>query len=197
MSNSLDVYPSTYDYAGGVTPLLNLVENARERYLRNSVMNGYIRSGGGVCAIGAVWTADAVDWSSAKSEWHESLKKATHALTVQEFVVEKKLSDTAKEAMKLLDATVVELYPKFASHGLWIGPLEALNQWTPFGKTLLDNGSVPFNKDKVLRVYDLVIERLKARKGEMDEIDEAESWGTPIEAEPEHEPVVPPELAKI
>lgn len=194
--NSLDVYPSTFDYQKDPRPLMRLIENARERYATDGAVGTFVCDGR-CCAVGAIWQADGQDWPEISSRW---MADREMGLTMTQYVHEVLLSETAKKAIALLDATALELYPEEAVDRLlaYTGPLECLNEKRGLIIDFTDRTVPVENKLRVLKVYDTVIERLKAQRSEHEEVPyEAESWGTPIEREPEHEPVVPPELATV
>ena len=154
--HSLDVYPSTSDCGfARESPVLDLVVNARMRYQIGGTPTHYF-SGIAVCAVGAVWAADGIPEAQA----HE-----VEIAVKEPCEIEAWMSDNAKAAMKLLDEATTELYPETSDCPGYLGPLECLNQ-TPYA-----GESFATNKYRVLRVYDLVIERLKEEQESSESLD--------------------------
>lgn len=144
--NVLNQYPSTDDLyrslprlAGAQDdPTLDILEGARKRFKRRSTAEGYI-SNGSVCAMGAIGREIGLkdDDIGDPETFFEKL--------------EAKADRAAKEAIKLVNASAIRLYPESLDYEdcSWKWPLEYLNQ----------EFSRPVARKKVLACYDDAIAR--------------------------------------
>jgi hypothetical protein len=158
MTNSINVYPSTYDSppiiagASPETDALRIVENARKRYAKYGSEDTYLNRDEitgrviEVCAVGAVIAADGKGKQYSEG-WDN---------TTTEFL-EQRLSTAARTAMRLLDEKALELFPVSSRYErtAYVGPLEYVNQST-------SSGSWESRQAYVLSVYDAVIADLSS-----------------------------------
>lgn len=157
-----EAYPSTGDIflppiAGAqASGVLACVKGARERIAKGHTETSYISSSWPdeetyVCAMGGIFAEDGLTSKDIPSfEGRELL-----------LYLETRLSEDAKEAIRLLDEAALEVVPESAQweKTRWAGPLEWVNQdWYSYeydkhGRPLVGT------KEKILEIYDLVIER--------------------------------------
>jgi len=129
------------------------LEQAMQRVEDGWTSDLYIGEGGEVCGVGAVMAADGLEEEPDVSvlQWIETLA-----------------SDTAKEAIELLNASAVKLYPGSQHHlGFWCGSLEHLNQEVFAGDEYddLDDEQQDPRKARVLEVYRDAIETRREHAG--------------------------------
>lgn len=157
-----EAYPSTGDMpmiagAQEIDGVLACVKGARERIAKGHTETSYISSSWPgevtyVCAMGGIFAEDGL-----------TSKDIGCGLEGRELLLllETRLSEDAKEAIRLLDEAALEVVPESAQweKTRWAGPLEWVNQdWYSYEYQKHGRPDVG-TKEKILEIYDLVIER--------------------------------------
>lgn len=125
-----DQYPSTNDTLSGLALpriagaqedlVLNTLVAAEGRIQRGWTDTMYVASDGYVCSLGAIYAAEG---------WTDTKLSESGIITTERFI-EQALSAAAKEAIELLNASAIDLYPASAEwvDTSWAGPMEWVNQ---------------------------------------------------------------------
>lgn len=148
-------YPSTEDDTGkGEDVVLAILKGGCKRIEAAWTSNDYVGLLGSVCAVGAILVEDAGDEEEVPGSIGD----------INEYI-ERQLSDSAKEAISLLNEVALEEHPEAGEYGNWSGPLEWVNQsWIPDAGSpesrfiVDDDGRHPVQVE-VVRLYKLAILR--------------------------------------
>lgn len=154
-----DQYPSTSDMAPPMAgaqndPVLSMLLGGRQRIVVGHSTGEYIsRDGKEVCAVGSIMAQDGLDY--------EAMSKGGRSIHE---IMEEALSKSAKEAIALLNAKAIELYPESADYAQWSGPFEWVNQ-SAFDEEEFDDEEEydEAAQGAILAIYDNVIAE---RRGE-------------------------------